>query len=53
MKDGLEISRICKHVFQVLASRCIVVSKESLVHDIDIKMHVRYDSSGNSVVNSV
>jgi len=30
MKDGLEVSRVCKHIFQILASRCIAVSYENL-----------------------
>ena len=47
MKDGLKVSRIYKHVFQVLASRCIAVSYKRLVHEIGIKCTLGMIAQGN------
>ena len=52
MERGLEVSRVCKYVFQVLASRRTAVSNCNLLHHRH-GMHVRWDSSGKSLVNAV
>src|SRR5216684_3528637 len=46
MKDGLEVSRVCKHIFQILASRCIAVSYENL-YIIGMKCTLGVIAQGN------